>query len=44
MVQINLGQKLLPAVCNMHAPGKFAIIKNNETPIVSLGSHMWSTE
>lgn len=44
MVQISLGQKFLPAVCNMHAPGKFAIIKNDRTPIVSLGSHMWSIE
>lgn len=44
MVQISLGQKFLPAVCNMRAPGKFAIIKNNRTPIVSLGSHMWSIE
>lgn len=33
MVQISLGQKFLPAVCNMHDPGKFAIIKNNETPL-----------
>lgn len=41
MVQISLGQKFLPAVCNMHAPVKFAIIKNNRTPI---GSHMWSIE